>query len=303
MKGNNIQMLLGASAIACLVCITGQAAHAGSFHNGWNYGIDAFNDGSGGSNYEIKGMAIKDTADSVFVALTGGTPLEGISDNRAMGKSIGWGDLFLNFSGKNFSTALADGDIYGVRFAAESDSDLETGVYQVDSLAAIGKQNRGYNNLKKYYNKFPHATLGTDLPTPTDTYTYLYGSDVASNPTENNTPLLNMIDSGTRQGGIELLDFTQLTGEGLDFTGVDGGMLGPETFGFRFDRSLLGDSEGDFIAHLFLECGNDSVALAGSFWQKTPEPSGLAGLAVMGGLAAAGLKQRQRRRQDNQNEE
>lgn len=49
--------------------------------------------------------------------------------------------------------------------------------------------------------------------------------------------------------------------------------------GFKFDRSLL--PGGDFFANLFVECGNDGVAISGHL-QDVPEPSVMVGLALMG---------------------
>jgi hypothetical protein len=35
---------------------------------------------------------------------------------------VGYGDLFLNFSGKNFEHAEADGDLFGIRFTSHNDT-------------------------------------------------------------------------------------------------------------------------------------------------------------------------------------
>ncbi|MEM8544068.1 MAG: XDD3 family exosortase-dependent surface protein, partial [Cyanobacteria bacterium P01_H01_bin.119] len=96
-----------------------QAAQAGQLHNGWNYGIDAFGDGSGGDIYDIQGMAIKSSGDNIFIALNSNMPLSGNSEgsaSHARGGSIGWGDLFLNFSGDDFQTASQNGDLIGINF-------------------------------------------------------------------------------------------------------------------------------------------------------------------------------------------
>ena len=286
-------------AAACAVCAVGQPASAGELVGGWNYGIDSFRDGSGGSKYDIKGMAIKETEEYVFVALTGGTPREGIYDSRATGNHIGWGDLFFNFSGDDFSTALAEGNVFGVNFAPH-DGGGDRGVYQVDSLKGIGTLNRGYKSMKQYLgwagNK---ATLGTDLPATNagekkEVYEYLYGSTAADNPTHDNTKLVNVIDEGTKIGDIDLLNLSGLQAEGLDFGLADGGMFGNHTFGFKFSREILPD--GDYLAHLFLECGNDSVALKGELdSEPVPEPTSWIG-AIAVGLTMAGSRLRKRAR-------
>ena len=298
MNARKIKALLGASAVASLIFAAGQPATAGTLAGGWNYAIDSFEDGSGGQKYDIKGMAFKETADSIFVALTSGTPLAGHTDNRALGDNITWADAFFNFSGNDFQTALADGDIFGVKFAAGNDTSLATGVYQVDSLSTIARANRGYKHLKGYFNRFGDKANMADLQTHDEAYRYLYGDAVANNPRGNNTKIKNVIESGTRLGDVDLVDLAGLTAEGLDFTAVAGGMFDTHTFGFRFDRALLGDVSGDFITHLFLECANDGIALTGEL-KTTPEPSALLGFASVGlALAGAGLKRRKQRSDD-----
>ena len=286
-------------AVAFAACATVQPANAGQLVGDWNYGIDSFRDGSGGSKYDIKGMAIKETEDSIFVALTGGTPLEGVYDSRATGDHIGWGDMFFNFSGDDFATALANGQVLGVNFAPH-DGGGERGVYQVDSLKRITTQNRGYKSMKKYFNWAGNrSTMGTDLPATNaaekkEVYEYLYGSAAANNPTHTNTKFDNVIDEGTKIGEIDMLDLSGLQAQGLDFGLADGGMFGEHTFGFKFSREILPD--GDYLAHLFLECGNDGVALAGELdSEPVPEPTSWIG-AIAVGLTMAGSRLRKRAR-------
>ncbi len=104
MNTNKVSKFIGSAAVAVsLISMLGQQANARQLHNGWNYGIDAVGDGSGGAKYDIKGLAMKETADSIFVALTGGTPLKGNKDTGAVDDNIGFGDLFFNLSGKDFT--------------------------------------------------------------------------------------------------------------------------------------------------------------------------------------------------------
>ncbi|WRH66889.1 MAG: XDD3 domain-containing surface protein [Planktothrix sp. GU0601_MAG3] len=118
MKTSTLKKLIRTTlASLCLVSVNGLPAMAGQLHNGWNYGIDSFTDGSDSEAYNIRGIAIKETSDSVFVALTGGTPITGVSNSGAADGNIGWGDLFLNFTGKNFTTASNQKSLLGVRFA------------------------------------------------------------------------------------------------------------------------------------------------------------------------------------------
>ena len=53
MKFNIVTHFITATAAAGFIGLSGQAAQAGQFHNGWNYAIDSFSDGSGGSSFEI----------------------------------------------------------------------------------------------------------------------------------------------------------------------------------------------------------------------------------------------------------
>jgi len=275
--------LVQATIAVGVIGLTGQAANAGQLYNGWNYAIDSFNDGSGGEAYNIRGMALKEEGSSIFVALTGGTPLTGVSNSRAADGNIGWGDLFFNFSGTNFQSA--QGNVFGIRFAGTNDSGVaSTGVYAGVTGKSVTLENHGYGSLKQYYNSGFNKTntLGTDLPTTAAVYSYLYPTNVASTPTTSNTPILPVIGSGTKIGDINILASSALTG--LDFGHF--GAVGSQTFGFSFDRSDLPAGGGNFIAHLFLECGNDGVALAGTL-SEVPEPTGILGLAVVGMLGSA----------------
>jgi len=300
MNTNKVSKFIGSAAIAVsLISILSQQANAGQLHNGWNYGIDAFGDGSGGAEYDIKGLAMKETADSIFVALTGGTPLAGNEEARAADNNVGWGDLFFNFSGKDFTTAMNDGDLFGIRFAETNDSQVNrTGVYRNVMATSVTTDNDGYGSLKQYYDfnngQFDQPnTQGTDLPTQANVYDYLYGSTIAQNPTQHNTPILNVIQSGRFLGDIDVLNRTQLSNAGLDFSHFEANAS--HTYGFRFDRALLPRNGDSFVSHLFLECGNDGVALKGDL-KSVPEPSSLVGMAGIG-LTFAGMALRRRQSQ------
>lgn len=281
--GTKIYTLLGiVAASVSIFSATAQQASAGQLYNGWNYGIDAFDDGSGGSSYEIKGMAIKETADSIFVALTGGMPLTGAADGVAADGNIGWGDLFFNLSGTNFQSASNSNSLFGIRFAGSNDSQAATtGVYKNVSATSVTLANSGYGSLNQYYSSGWEKTntQGTDLATAQAAYNY-FGET---------TPILNVIGSGTKVGDITMLTSSALTAAGLNFGYF--GAAGSETIGFQFSRSLLGS--GSYLANVFIECGNDGVALAGNLAQ-VPEPSGIVGLALVG-LTAAGSRVRKRR--------
>ncbi|CAD5967904.1 XDD3 family exosortase-dependent surface protein [Planktothrix agardhii] len=274
MKTSTLKKLIGTTlASLSLISVSGLPAMAGQLHNGWNYGIDSFTDGSGGKSYEIKGIALKETSDSIFVALTGGTPLDGVTDKYAADKNIGWGDLFLNFTGKNFTTASNGRSLFGVRFAETNDSQVvPTGLYGNVKGASVTNVNHGYSSLKQYYDyRWGRTdTQGTDIATTTQAFNY-FGKGT----------ILNVIDSGAKKlGGIQSLSAAALNSQGLDFGFFKAS--GTQTFGFSLNKSDLGLADGNYnyMASLFLECGNDGVSLAGGV--SVPEPGSLAGLALVG---------------------
>ncbi|MEO1592219.1 MAG: XDD3 family exosortase-dependent surface protein [Cyanobacteria bacterium J06632_22] len=250
-----------------------QGAQAGTFHNGWNYSIDAFNDGSGGQAFEIQGLAIKETAESIFVSVTGGSALTGTSYVHAADGNIGWTDLMFNFTGEDYNTAADSGSLFGVHFADDNDSDVgQVGVYQVDTAKTVYSTNSGYNSLQQYYDYGweKENTMG-DIATKDAAYDY-FGATTAAR---------SSIQSGTFLGGLTFLTAQEATDEGLDFSNFD--TTATETHTFKFDRSLL--PSGEFIASVFMECLNDGIGLHGSV-EAVPEPSAMGGLAFLGLLAA-----------------
>lgn len=271
----NLKNIVGTiAATACLSFMVGQTAQAGQLHNGWNYSIDSFSDGSGGADYEIKGLAIKESEDSIIVGLSGGMSWGENSEN------ITWGDMFFNFSGQDFNTASQNGDLLAIKFA-DNDTDLELGVYQdVTASALTNADNNIYDSLEKYYDYGwdRENTMGTDLKTKEEAYDY-FGKGAFH----------HVIGSGDKVGEINKLNSSQLANMGLDFGYFSAN--GPQILGFEFSKSLIQNADvgsGDYLAHLFLECGNDGVALAGNI-EDVPEPATLGGLAIVG-LALAGRR-------------
>jgi hypothetical protein len=319
MKNFKRATLVG-SAIATLGFMGAIAtpANAGQLHNGWNYGIDAFSDqgashdGSGGEKYNIRGFAIKETEDKIFIGLTGGTDWDGHANSSAGGGKIGWGDMFFNFSTESDGsstdfTDLIDYDnpgtdhVYDVKDEykdsllaikfAPNDQGGEYGLYTVDSLKGITTDNRGYrdmNHYNSYLNKgdAQNKAMGTDLGSKAQVTDY-FGTDKR---------ILNVVEEGTKVASITQLNEAELAAQGLEFdpflaTDTYTGNK-DYTFGFSLDKSalegVLPGGISDFMAHVFLECANDGVALAGTFAlpddddEIVPEPSALLGLSVIG---------------------
>ncbi|MBP0015924.1 MAG: PEP-CTERM sorting domain-containing protein [Cyanobacteria bacterium SBLK] len=326
MKNFRAVTLIG-STIAALGLAIAAPANAGQLHNGWNYGIDAFkdgalkHDGSGGEKYNIRGFAFKETEDKIIIGLTGGTSWEGHNHSGAGQGKVGWGDMVLNFSPEtNFTEMIEDYGSYtssqtvynvkeehkesllAIKFAP-NDQGGEYGLYSVDSFKGITKENVGYANMDAY-NKYlnrgdaQNRAMGTDLPNKTDVTNY-FGTDQR---------ILNVVEEGTKIADIAQLDEAALVSEGLEFDHfLDGVPTGgyEQTFGFSIDKSAfegyLPGGMSEFMAHVFLECANDGVALAGNFTipdeggddpAAVPEPTALLGLSAMG-LAFAARKRRQ----------
>jgi hypothetical protein len=277
MKLSTLATTLGSTAILFTVPAISQQAHAFQL-SGWTYGIDARGDGYGGSTYDIRGVAMTTRGNDVLVALTGGMGIGGASYSSAANRNIGWGDLFFNFTGRNFSQA--QGSLFGIRFSSTNDTEVATGVYSNVTTTSWASRNAGYSSLERYYNAgYERAnTQGTAIANAQAAYNY-YGRGA----------MQTSISSGTRLGGVTTMSATDLRAAGLNF----GSNAGSQTFGFRFDRSLLPD--GNFMANVFLECGNDGVAIAGNS-AAVPEPTTMAGAAL--GIAAIGGLKRMRRQKE-----
>ncbi len=254
-----------------------QAAQAGQLYRDWNYSIDSFSDGSGGSTYDIKGLAIRETSSDIFVSISANLPLAGVANSSATDHNVGWGDLFFNFGSNTFNQA--NGSLFAVNFATGTDSDApQIGVYGGVTAKSVGLQNNGYGTLQSYYGAgWERAnSFGTDFSTKESMYSYYAG-----NTTGADTQMKNVIDSGTLLGNISFLDAQAAAAEGLDFANFNA--VGQQQITFKFDRALLPTDA--YIANLFLECGNDGVAISGELAEAVPEPGAIAGLALFGLLA------------------
>lgn len=290
--------LFTASVVLSSLSVGIAPATAGTMHNGWNYTIDSFNDGSQAgtvgpnSVYEFYGLALTEVDDKVYVGINSNLSLAGASSNHANDGHIGYGDLFFNFSGNNAQQTQADKNFFAVRFTGYSESGApELGVYTDVTGRNIAKQNSGFKHLNYYYNRVNNAyggsaSLGDLSRSEADTY---FG-----NGYDSKWKLPNSIASGTKVGDIAMLDSTALSAAGLDFGHFN--TSGNYTFGFSFDRSLLPD--GDFMAHLFAECLNDGMVMAGNLapveeppTESVPEPTSALALLVVGGLGL--LKRRE----------
>lgn len=265
--------------------MTPTIAEAGILYEGWNYAIDSPEDSLGigqvgGTDFELYGMAFQQTQDRILMAFKSNMPLGGIYDPRAYDKHIGYSDLIFNFTGENLSTANANGDLLGVRFAANNDSNApDLGVYaNVTAMDKAAENDNPQGSLQGFINsvnKYGKTASIGDLAV-NDPYFDL------------NSHIPTLMDSVTlenRVGDIEML--TNFNDLGLNFEHF--GIGGNYNYGFSFASSLV--PEGDFIAHLSLDCNNDHLALVGTVEpeKSVPEPSLSLALAFLGFL---GIKSR-----------
>jgi hypothetical protein len=281
MKSQTLKALFGAVIVAGSLALSGQQAQAGTMHNGWNYSIDSFNDGTEGgtigknSKFEFYGMAFKQTADKVIFAFNSNLSKDGYNYAHATGGKISYGDMMIDFTGKG-NISKANGNLYGVDFVDSNDNTGAQGLYSGVTAKSVTTQNSGY------YSTDFHTTVVNN---------WLHGNasygEMASNTSyfNGNEGALNTIKTGTYKGGItHISDFSGL---GLDFGHFK--TEGTQTFGFSIDKSLL--PKGNFVASLFAECGNDGMVLTG----RIPEPSALVGLVTVGAIVG-GSQLRKRRR-------
>ncbi|MEH1783444.1 MAG: XDD3 family exosortase-dependent surface protein [Nostoc sp.] len=241
----------------------------------WMYARDAVGDAldtSDGSAFDIFGIGIKDDGNDVWIGINANMSRDGYNMSRVCnGKqcynisngNIGWGDLFFDFSGNSqFGTSNDNRQLFGIRFAPGNDSKVGLGVYKNVFGVGVETQNAGYRNFGRYYNSLSAKQKQTanvgDLAW-NDTYwggdpRYTAGRYTYSLNTES---VPNVIASGDRLGDVTLLDSNSLYAAGFG----QGLFQGSQLFGFKFSRSLL--PSGNFIASLFEECLNDSIALRG----------------------------------------
>lgn len=187
--------------------------------NGWQYAADAKGDGSGGDIYDIGGMAVKETANTIMVVLKGNMPLTGTTYGST---PIGYSDLFIDFAGTSFTNTMNSGKLYGVEFANNNDFAVGKGVYSGVTAKSVTSKHVGYSSINQYSQHFPSATIG-DL-----------GSAATTNYFDRNQSL-NAISSGKFVTGISFLDNLALTAAGFNTTRL----FGSQTIAFQFDKSGL----------------------------------------------------------------
>jgi hypothetical protein len=258
----------------------------------WNYSMDSSTDGHqiGGvvgseSAFEFYGMAMMEKDGQIYIGMNSNLSLNGYESDGANDDFISYGDLFFNFTGDGLDDAA--GNLFAIHFANNTNSGVsEAGVYRNVTGKNVAGQNSGFQHLNHHANTVNGLSVNQNGGDGANM------ADLASNDAywqsgiNQNYKAVTSIASGQKVGGINMLESTALASLGLDFASYGG--AGSETFGFSFDRSLLPD--GDFIAHIFAECINDGMAMAGNLAsadvdpESVPEPASILGLLAVGGV-------------------
>lgn len=225
-------------------------------HTGeWKYAADSVTDGVGGPGYEIHSLAVRETDDSIWVALDANMPITGLFADGADDDNIAWGDLFLNFSGQDFTTAAAAGDLFGIRFAGTNDSPVpQVGLYSQVNPISTTSINNGFSSIDAYNQRAINPDFG-DLPANTDYF--------------DRTQSLNAIGSGTYLSSIMYLTEAELAAAGYDANRY----AGSQTIAFKFDKNAICESESGYC-------------------DKVPEPTSALALLAITAASAFGLHRR-----------
>ena len=284
MKTYNLSAILGAAALTIAAVSPAQAVPT------WQYAFDRFDDGYTGdsfgasSDFEFYGMAVGEDENSIFLALNSNLKIDGYNHSSASGGVVDWGDIFLNFSGKDYDDAIADGDMFGIHFTDTSDSGVSAnGLYTVASAKNVAGSNVGFTTLQQHTNKKNRQGVGN-----VDYANYF----------NTGSSLKNVILDGSKIGDIAFLDATQLAANGLNFVAQNAGAVGTKTFGFSFSKAdLPGGLSGDLIATIFAECNNDGIGIVAKVDpsipetpEDVPEPASVLGLITI--ASALGLRRR-----------
>lgn len=282
----NIAKYAGVTIALSLSFVTSQQAQAATLDmgTGWNYSIGLASNGSGGPEFALSAIAFKQDAQNVYIAINGGAdPAKGVYEEGATNNNINDGDLFFNFTGKDFATANASQSLFGIHFAANDSGVTETGVYSHVTAKSVALTHNGYSNLQEYFDSGwgSDLTQGSDLSTPQQTKDY-YGNNGLS-------PILNEIQTGKKVADISPLTAAVLGTLNFGKYGANSAY----TFGFQFNKFAL--PLGDFMANLFFECGNSGIAIAGAIEpspsSSVPEPLSILGMLLgSGGLLGMKLK-------------
>lgn len=224
--------------------------------NTWKYISDPNYDslaGDGSPLYEIFGMAIMEDNDSLYFAINSNLSQQGFDSgptrcNQQTGQcfpisnsNIGYGDLFLDFSGTgNFATANNQQSLIGIRFASNNDSFAPgLGVWSGFNAVSVVPQNAGYSNLWNYNQQVLNKGKG-DAKVGDLAWNDPYFSPYTTQGSWNNSKTLipNVMGKpSTKLGDITMLNSSELISAGFSLSNFSA--TGTQTFGFKFNKSIL----------------------------------------------------------------
>jgi len=237
----------------------------------WQHSQDSPNDGVDGdivggadNRYELYGMSIKETVDSILVVLNGNMPLTGVDGTGADDANTGWGDLFINLTDQDFTTASDAGDLFAVRFSPNSDSGApEVGLYANVTAKSVTGENNGFGSIEAYNNAVVTRDCIPGLCEPS------FGDLPATTTYFDQGQSLNSIASGEFIADIIYLSDSDLITAGYDLNQFDGN----HNIAFKFDKSGI--------------CERD-------YCESVPEPGTVFGLATIGVIFATQIRKRRR---------
>lgn len=241
--------------------------------NGWQYAIDSNTDGANGrygigsapgqtNPFDFSGIAIKQTATSVIVAINSNMPLAGSLDD---GHLIGYSDLFFTMPGENFAQAMQSGNLYGIHFASANHSGVQQlGVYSNVQAKTVTDLVDGYTSsyggITRYENDVK-SLRGT--PSHGD-----LTSSYFTNNGQNQKFDLNAIKSGTYFRDISFLAQGTVT-QDLLATGYDTTKFkGTQTIAFQFNKSAVTPTASVPEPSTLVALGSIGLALAASKSRK-----------------------------------
>lgn len=237
----------------------------------WDHSQDSPNDGVDGdiiggkdNRYELYGMSVKETVDSILVVLNGNMPLTGVEGTDADDGNTGWGDLFINLTDQDFTTASDAGDLFAVRFSPNSDSGApKVGLYANVTAKSVTGENNGFGSITAYNNAVVTRDCIPGLCEPS------FGDLPATTTYFDQAQSLNSIASGEFIADIMYLSDSDLITAGYDLNQFDGN----HNIAFKFDKSGI--------------CERD-------YCESVPEPGTVFGLVTIGFMFANQIRKRRR---------
>jgi hypothetical protein len=234
-------VLDGATLFAAYECLNDSSAlvvdSTKADVSGWQYsydsGVDGVSSGQvGGGDFEMYGLAIRETDTEVVIVMNGNMPIQGVSSGRAADNNIGWGDLFIDFGDVDFLTTHNLQSLYAIRFAGKNDSNADsTGVFAQVDARSVTAENSGFRNWSHYESYVSGRGKLAELGDFGARQSY-YASNVS----------LNVINSYHKIGELEFVSMEALQGLKYNFEHFEGEI----TIAYRFVKRLIVDECGIF---------------------------------------------------------